>query len=272
MTREGERTSLRRENQTFSQQLRERLAQVEKRDWELWVLAMAVLGVLAGGFFFVLVPAVFLGQQTLYLRATISPQLLFGLLIMVLALIIYLVEKHLQLRRLRFKSFVEAWNFEVSHVQMMIDPLTQAYSRGALEDLLMKEIKRAQRNQSSLVFLYSDINDFKRVNTRFGHLSGDLVLAEVGALLKQCVRGSDYVIRMGGDEFLVALVDTSLAGATVVKQRMHQRIEEWNQNAPLPGFTLALSIGVQQYDPSQSLDEVLAAADQKMYAEKKEVQ
>ena len=265
-------TSVQGESQTFSHQLRERLGQLEKRDWELWILAVGMLGILAGGFFFVLVPAVFMGQDTLYIEANISPQLMFGLLVMVLSLMIYLVQKQMQIRKLRFKSFTDAWSFEISHVQMLIDPLTQAYSRGALEELLMKEIKRVQRNQSSLILLYIDVNDFKRVNTRFGHLSGDLVLAEVGGVLKQCVRGSDYVIRMGGDEFLVALVDTDMPGATVVKQRMNQRVAEWNRSSPLPGFTLTLSIGVQQYDSNQSLDEVLAAADQKMYAEKKELQ
>ena len=265
-----EKAPLQNENQTFSHSLRERLAQIEKKDWELWILAVTMLGILAGGFFFILVPAVFYDQQTLYLRANISPQLMFGLLVMVLGLIIYLVQKQMQLRKLRFQSFTEAWSFEVSHVQMLIDPLTQAYSRAALEDLLAKEIKRVKRKQSSLILLYLDVNDFKRVNTRFGHLSGDLVLAEVGGVLKHSVRGSDYVIRMGGDEFLVALVDTDLPGATVVKQRINQRVEEWNQSSPLPGFTLALSIGLQQYESNQSLDEVLAAVDQKMYAEKKD--
>lgn len=259
-------------SQTFSHQLRERLAVVEKRDWELWILALSILGILAIGFFFVLVPAVFLGQETIYIRANISPQLLFGLLVLVLAFITYLVQKHLQLRRLRYKSFVEAWNFEVAHVQMLVDPLTQAFSRSALEELLSKEIKRVQRQQATMVFLYIDVNDFKRVNTRFGHLSGDLVLAEVGALLKQCVRGSDYVIRMGGDEFLAVLLDTDLPGAQVVKARINQRAEEWNQNSPLPGFVLSLSIGVQEFEANQSLDDVLAAADAKMYAEKKNPQ
>jgi diguanylate cyclase (GGDEF)-like protein len=96
-----------------------------------------------------------------------------------------------------------------------------------------------------------------------------LVLAEVGGLLKQCVRGSDYVVRMGGDEFLAALVDTDVNGGEIVKGRLRRRIEEWNQNSPLPGFRLAVSIGVQPFDGSQTFDQVLSEADAKMYAEKK---
>ena len=265
---EGEQ-GLAEKTQSFSQQLRERLAAIERRDWELWILALVALGILAAGLFFVLLPAVFLGQKTIEVQAALSPQALFGFLIVIVGFIVYLVQKQLQIRALRFKSFVEAWNFEVSHVQMLVDPLTRAFSRSALEELLGKEIKRVQRKQTTLIFLYIDVNDFKKVNTRFGHLSGDLVLAEVGGLLKQSVRGSDYVIRMGGDEFLAALVDTNLAGAEIVKQRINQHVAEWNQDSPLPGFSLALSIGIQEFDPSQSFDQVLADADAKMYAEKK---
>jgi diguanylate cyclase len=152
---------------------------------------------------------------------------------------------------------------------MLIDPLTQVFNRSSLEEILGKEIKRVQRKQSTLVFLYVDVNDFKMANTRFGHLSGDLVLAEVGGLLKQCVRGSDYVVRMGGDEFLAALVDTTEQGAEIVKARIHQRAEEWNRNSPLPGYTLSLSVGIQPFDGTQTFDQVLAEADAKMYAEKR---
>lgn len=185
-------------SQTFSHQLRRQLSAVEKRDWELWILVLVTVGILAGGLFFIIFPAVFLDQRTLHIEANLSPQLLLGLLVLVLMFIIYLIHKHVQIRALRFKSMTEAWNFEVSHVQLLIDPLTQVFNRSALEEILGKEIKRVQRKQATMMFLYIDVNDFKKVNTRFGHLSGDLVLAEVGGLLKQCIRGSDYVIRLGG--------------------------------------------------------------------------
>ena len=253
----------------FSYQLRERLASVERRDWELWILALVTVAILAAGLFFVLLPAVFMGQRTIQLRADLSPQLMLGLVLLVLLLIAYLVHKQMQLRALRLRSIVEAWNFEVAHIQMLIDPLTQVFNRSSLEEILGKEIKRVQRKQSTLVFLYVDVNDFKLVNTRFGHLSGDLVLAEVGGLLKQCVRGSDYVVRMGGDEFLVALVDTDTNGGEIVKTRVRQRVEEWNQNSPLPGFRLSVSVGIQPFDGTQTFDQVMAEADAKMYAEKK---
>lgn len=257
------------QSQPFAQQLRERMAEVEKRDWELWILALVMLAVLAAGFFLILLPAAFFSQGSIQINVSISPQLLLGLLVLVLMFIVYLIRKHFQVRALRFQSITEAWNSEVSHVQGLVDPLTQALNRSALEEILGREVKRVQRRQSTLFFLYIDVNDFKSVNTRFGHLSGDLVLAEVGGLLKRCVRGSDYVIRIGGDELLAALADTDLPGAEFVKQRINRQVDEWNLTSPLPGFRLSLSIGVQEFDAARTLEEVLAEADAKMYSEKK---
>lgn len=244
------------------------MSTIEKRDWELWILALSMVAILAIGYFFVIFPAVFLGQQTFFVQAKLSSPLVVGQLALIVLFLIYIAHKHIQVRNLRAQSVIEALNFQLTHAQLLLDPLTQAFTRGALEEVVSKEIKRVLRKQATLIFLYIDVDDLKRVNSRFGHLSGDLVLSEVGAILKGCVRGSDYVIRVGGDEFLVALVDTDMPGAEIVKGRMNERAEQWNQNSPLPGFLLMLSIGVQEFDPSRSFDEVLADADAKMYAEK----
>ena len=263
---------MQQQSQTFSRQLRERMVALEKKDWELWILALLMLGVVAFGFFLILLPSVFFGQGEIQINARISPQLLLGFLVLILMFIAYLIRKHFQVRAMRNQSLNDAWNAEVAHMQSLVDPLTQALNRSALEEILSREVKRVQRRQSTLSFLYLDIDDFKNVNSRFGHLSGDLVLAEVGGILKRCVRGSDYVIRMGGDEFLAALADTDLAGAEVVKGRIHTHAEEWNRNSPLPDYRLGLSIGVQAFDPERTLDQVLSEADSKMYSMKKERQ
>jgi diguanylate cyclase (GGDEF)-like protein len=245
------------------------MAALERKDWELWILALLMLAVLAVGFLLILLPSFFFDDGVIQINAQISPQLVVGFLVLVMMFIAYLIHKHFQVRSMRVQSITDAWNAEVAHIQSLVDPLTQALNRSALEEILSREIKRVQRRQSTLFFLYIDVNDFKNVNTKFGHLSGDLVLAEVGGILKRCVRGSDYVIRMGGDEFLAALVDTDTPGAAVVKARINQKVGEWNNNSPLPDFQLGLSIGIQGFDPARTLDEVLADADSRMYEEKK---
>lgn len=255
---------------TFSHQLQERMSTIERRDWELWMLALSMVGILAVGYFFIIFPSVFLGEHTFYVQAKLSSPLAVGQLALVLMFLVYVAHKHLEVRKLRSQSLLDALNFQLSHAQLLLDPLTQAFNRTALEEVIGKEIKRVQRKQTTLVFLYVDLDDLKSVNSRFGHLSGDLVLSEAGAILKCCVRGSDYVIRMGGDEFLVALIDTDMNGALIVKKRINSHCQIWSQNSPLAGFTLSMSIGVQEFDGTRSLDEVLAEADDNMYTEKQE--
>ncbi len=253
---------------TFSSQLQERMASIEKRDWELWVLALTMVAILAVGYFIVVFPAVFMEQRNFFVQAKISTPLVVGQLVLILLFLIYVGHKQFHIRTLRAQSIIEALNFELAHATLMLDPLTQAFNRTALEEVIGKELNRAKRQQTTLVFMYIDLDNLKFVNTRFGHLSGDLVLSEVGAILKGCVRGSDYVIRMGGDEFLVVLADTTLQGGDAVKHRTNDRVDRWNQSTPLSGYELGLSIGLEEFDGTRTFDEVLAGADAKMYAEK----
>jgi len=106
------------------------------------------------------------------------------------------------------------------------------------------------------------------VNTRFGHLAGDVVLAEIASLLKRAVRGSDAVIRFGGDEFLIILADASHGDAKIVVDRAQACLRDWNQGGHLKGFEMSLSIGVAEWTAGVTLDEVLEAADREMYASK----
>jgi diguanylate cyclase (GGDEF)-like protein len=252
----------------FSSQLRERLATIERRDWELWTLALVALATMTVGLVMVLVPAFFTEDRSIHLSATVTPEMLVGIIFVMGMFLIYLVKKQLQLRTTRLQSINETWNYEVAHVQMLMDPLTRVFNRSALNEMLSKEIKRAQRNRTMMAFLYVDVDDFKNVNTRHGHLFGDLVLAEVGGILKGSIRGSDFVVRMGGDEFLLALVETNGAGGEIVKKRVLSRVGEWNRTSPMPSYQLSLSCGVQEFDPSSSFDDALATVDMKMYVEK----
>jgi diguanylate cyclase len=256
------------DSQAFSRLLQERIAAVERRDWELWVMAVAMLGVLVSGFVFVIWPAFSSDQEVIYVRASISRELAVGLLVLVFLFGMYLINKQMQIRKQRVGSIMEAWNSSATHAQLLMDPLTKVFNRAAIDEILGKEMKRVQRRQSTMAFLFVDVDNFKAANTRFGHLSGDYVLVEVGAILKQCARGSDYVIRIGGDEFLVALVDTDLAGAEVVKARINDKVAAWNQSSTLPNFRLSLSIGVQECTPTKSYEEIVAEADARMYADK----
>jgi diguanylate cyclase len=97
-----------------------------------------------------------------------------------------------------------------------------------------------------------DVNNFKQVNTKFGHLTGDTVLAEFAALLKASIRGSDAVVRYGGDEFLILLADTTIIGSEKVVDRINKHLPKWNIAGHLDGFQLRASIGVAEWHDGES--------------------
>jgi len=97
-----------------------------------------------------------------------------------------------------------------------------------------------------------DVNNFKQVNTKFGHLTGDTVLAEFAALLKASIRGSDAVVRYGGDEFLILLADTTIIGSEKVVDRINKHLAKWNIAGHLDGFQLRASIGVAEWHDGES--------------------
>jgi diguanylate cyclase (GGDEF)-like protein len=121
-----------------------------------------------------------------------------------------------------------------------------------------------------MAFLMIDVNRFKEINDRYGHQVGDEVLQAIASLLHKAVRESDIVIRYGGDEFLVILLETD-GDADTVKQRITKTVTPHNKKNRWVDFPVTLSIGSAYWDPqgSQSVDEILIEADRQMYEEKK---
>jgi diguanylate cyclase (GGDEF)-like protein len=134
--------------------------------------------------------------------------------------------------------------------------------------MLRKYTLRAERLNKPLSFLLIDVDSFREINTRFGHTTGDFVLLEVATILQSAVRGSDAVIRYGGDEFLVILADAPLQDTPYIVARINRFVQDWNQSGHLRDFELALSLGAAQWAKGKTPDEILNEADEKMYAAK----
>jgi diguanylate cyclase (GGDEF)-like protein len=244
------------------------LSHLERRDWELWMI-VSLTGILVGaGFLAVLFPAAFLKQDNVHFEITVSRQLVVGLITLLILLNSYVVTRRLELRRVRERLISTTIQHELVRLQSFTDPLTEIYNRRSLEEMSSRFISHATRLKKPLTFMLIDVDGFKEVNTRFGHLTGDFVLAEIATLLKSSVRGADAVIRYGGDEFLLILADASRDDAWRVIERVKAFLDDWNQAGHLNTFRASLSFGVAEWSKGQTLDGVLDVADRDMYESK----
>ena len=155
--------------------------------------------------------------------------------------------------------------------QAIHDPLTGAYNRRYFDETIETELQRSKRYDHPISFLMIDIDRFKEINDTFGHQMGDKVLQAVAELLSDQVRENDLVIRYGGDEFLIVLIETN-GELQMITKRIQQAVAKRNKENPLLDFPVTLSIGAAHWEPKSDLtiEQVLAKADQRMYEEKRQ--
>ncbi len=147
------------------------------------------------------------------------------------------------------------------------DDLTHLYNSRYLNQVLRRETKRASRSGRPLSLLFMDLDGFKSINDRHGHLCGSRALVEAAAVIKASARETDVVARFGGDEFAVVLPDTGGEGAYAVGERIRERIAD-HHFLEGEGLTIRLtvSVGVSTLpDVASSADELVHAADAAMY-------
>ena len=246
----------------------QQLSKLEKRDWELWVI-ISVTGILVSTTLLaILFHAAFLRQDGIHFELTVSRPLAIGLFVMLGLMNFYLVSKRFEVRRLREQLISTTLQNQVIEQQSFMDPLTEIYNRHSLDQIATRFISQAIRRKATMAFLMVDADNFKQINTRFGHLTGDFVLSEIACALKSSIRASDAAVRYGGDEFLIILADTDAHGAEKVMERIHSKIGEWNEAGHLEGFRVKVSIGAAEWHDGDTLDEILDKADKKMYAQK----
>lgn len=142
------------------------------------------------------------------------------------------------------------------------DPLTGVLQREAGRDQLRQRIDYARRAETPLLIAFLDVDGLKRRNDEYGHHAGDLLLRELGTALRAGLRSYDLVMRYGGDEFVCALVDTTVAEAAA---RFHQINLAWSRAVPGASF----SVGVVELATDEHLDAVVARADDEMYRRKR---
>jgi diguanylate cyclase (GGDEF)-like protein len=157
------------------------------------------------------------------------------------------------------------------------DYLTGLHNRRYLQDRLREELVRAERARGELACMMIDVDHFKEINDRHGHLGGDAVLKEIGRRISTVIRGSDTGARFGGDEFAILLSGVGLPESERLGERLHRAVA--STPVALPSgveVRLTLSIGVAAAQPTAGArdfavlaDQLLAAADDALYRAKR---
>lgn len=158
---------------------------------------------------------------------------------------------------------------EFEHVAST-DGLTGLHNRRWLNDSFQRQMNRCERNNQPCSMIMIDIDHFKQVNDRYGHLAGDRVLCTVAQILLNMLRPTDLVARFGGEEFALLLPETPVKGTWVIAERLRKAIAAtptpFEEGKLLPPVTV--SLGVTTMQVGQTLDAMLSAADGALYRAK----
>lgn len=168
------------------------------------------------------------------------------------------------------RALDNALRFAYTQEMLYLDDLSGLFNYRYLKIALEREMKRADRYATRLSVLFLDLDNFKLVNDTYGHLVGSSLLRELGQLLRRSVREVDVVIRYGGDEYTIILVETGSDMAQQVADRLRRMIENHTFMAR-DGYTIRLtaSLGLATYpDDTTGLNDLLTMADKAMYVGK----
>ena len=158
--------------------------------------------------------------------------------------------------------------FEALKQQAVTDPLTGLYNRRYFEELLEKEVTRANRQHQPFSIIGLDLDFLKQINDKYGHNFGDLAIKTIANVIKKNARSIDTAARMGGEEFNIILPGVDSEGAKAAAERIRKALSE--QELDTIGHITA-SLGVGTYlEHSENIDELLELTDQAMYVSKRE--
>ena len=250
-----------------AEEIQTQIQRLTGRDRQLWSIALLMSVILASGLLSLILPNVVWAQRVIHIEQTYLPQLFFGLISLILLFNIYILGQKMTINSTRRALINELVLNERLENLSLIDPLSQLMNRRALNELIPREVARANRMGSKITFLAIDLDDFKAINERFGSMEGNLVLVEFSRLLKTVFRGADVVFRQGGDDFLVMMPETSESDADFPINRLRRMVEEWNGGND-KDYKLAFTHGVASYATGSDVSDTLRTADRKIYQKK----
>lgn len=145
------------------------------------------------------------------------------------------------------------------------DPLTGAYNRTKFNEIIGREIERARRYGQRLSMIIFDIDHFKKVNDTYGHMVGDEVLKTVADIIKSNIRKIEYLVRWGGEEFMIIASGTDLKSAIALAERLKKVIEDYKFDK---AGRLTISCGVTEFREDDTEDSFIKRVDDALYMAK----
>ncbi|MDT8384511.1 MAG: diguanylate cyclase [Gammaproteobacteria bacterium] len=154
------------------------------------------------------------------------------------------------------------------HEQAVRDPLTGLYNRLAYDDRIVQEFARCKRYGQPLVLMMVDIDHFKNVNDTYGHKAGDKALVLIAEQIRNNLRESDFLARLGGEEFVILMTETSLDSAIVAAGKLLKAVERCQFHYQNAQVVITISAGLAQLRKDDSTETLFQRADEAMYRAK----
>ncbi|MBI1749998.1 MAG: GGDEF domain-containing protein [Acidobacteria bacterium] len=247
-----------------------RLKKLQRRDWLLWWASVMVMLLLTLAIASFTLPALYQGATNFFqfnldqaVRGLVGAVLLFNTYAIYQQIIVKRLHRKLA-EQMEATAKLESYA-EALHKMAMLDPLTGLHNRRFAEERLEAEVARSHRSGHPLTVIMLDLDDFKQINDRYGHPAGDLVLKGFADRLKALVRVSDLAVRLGGDEFLLLLVDCAADMAERLASRIGT-IQVVYQGTTIP---VSFCAGWAGCRPGEASEKLLERADRALYEAKR---
>lgn len=166
-------------------------------------------------------------------------------------------------------SDVETQYHETIYRMTIVDELTGVNNKRYLMESLDREISRARRHKRPLSLMMIDIDHFKAINDRLGHLAGDYVLKEMAQAIRNRLRPDDVVARYGGEEFAVVFPETAITGGVEIADKLRQLVEGHTFEFEKERMEVTISAGVAELQEGMDAMQLLKAADERLYEAKR---
>ncbi len=244
--------------QARTRQLNGQVAAISGRDLKLWLFTFIVVLVLGAG-------VLLLGfSNLLWTQASHSAlELVAGLVLLMVIFAGYVLHKRYGYTKAREELIRELIYSEKLQSLSLIDPLTQTFNLRYLDQVLPREINRANRHGDTITFMLFELASWAEIIRKKGELVGDQMLMAAAQLLKDTFRGSDIVLRYDVSRFLLIMPETNEQQARFARKRMLDRLDSWHLESNAP-FELDFRIGLEAYSRGADANGVLQLAEERL--------